>query len=81
MERTELSNGSTSDADCLASFDEFFLFRAFCLPHDVRRGLDMAGSVGIVVEASRGGTEEVRHAFVGAACIGEARAINSLVAR
>ena len=81
MERTELSNGSTSDADCLASFDGFFLFRAFCLRHAVERGLDMAGFVGTVAEASRGGTEEVRHACVGVACIGEAWAINSLVAR
>ena len=81
MERTELSNGSTSDADCLASFDGFFLFRAFYLPRAVGLGLDMAGSVGIAAEASRGGTEEVRHACVGAACIGEAWAIDLLAAR
>ena len=59
MERTELTNGSTSDADYLASFDGFFLLCAFCLPRAVGRGLNMAGSVGTAVEASRGETEEV----------------------
>ena len=41
----------------------------------------MAESIGTVAEASRGGTEEVRHACVGAACIGEAWAIDSLAAK